>query len=234
MIALVTSTLNPGNAYSSFTPSERLDQTLHTLEKLYEFGFSHVYFFDNSIDTTGLAIIAKNYPDVQICYGSQYTFNNKGLNESLLILNHIHQLPSGQPIFKISARYYPTRDFNFLLYEGLLKSKEIIGIGSHFHGLATACFVTRAYFVKDREFLEDMLLLAVEEMISYSKGVYGIRSFLKALKNIFNPTLGTSYQLSLEQAFARISKKRNSYLLIDKLNIEGYIAGNAQKEFVSE
>lgn len=234
MIALVTSTLNPAKAYSSFTPAERLDQTLNTLGKLYEADFTDVYFFDNSIETTNLAAIAKNYPDVKIHHNPQYSFENKGLNESLLILNQIHQLPSDQPIFKISGRYYPTSAFSFLRYQELLKSKELIGIGSHFHGHKTASFITRAYFIKDRGVLEDMLVLAVEEMISYSKGIHGIRSFLDAIKNVISPTLGAFYQLSLEQAFARIAKKKDNYMLIDRLSIEGYIAGNAQKQFVSE
>jgi hypothetical protein len=78
------------------------------------------------------------------------------------------------------------------------------------------------------------LVLAVEEMVSYSKGIHGIKSFFQAIKNIYNYRIGTSYQLSLEQVFARIARKRNNYILIDKLNIEGYIAGSAPKEFISE
>lgn len=234
MIALVTSTLSPTKAYSSFSNAERLDQTLRTLERLYAVGFSDIYLFDNSTETANLARIAENYPKVGIYHSPQYTFKNKGLNESLLILNHIDQLPFAEPIFKISGRYYPAPGFSFSQHVELLKKKELVGIGSYFHGPERACFVTRAYYIQDRDALERMLVLAVEDMISYSKGIHGVRSFLNALKGIYSPTLGTTYQLSLEQVFARIAKNKNNYALIDRLFIEGYIAGNDSKEFVTE
>ncbi|MDB5143836.1 MAG: hypothetical protein JWQ66_2549 [Mucilaginibacter sp.] len=233
MIALVTSTLIPTNAYSLFDVDERLSQTLHTVEKLYAAGFADIYLFDNSIDTINLAAITKKYPSVKISHSPQYTFGNKGLNEALLILNNIHHLPHNTPIFKISGRYYPNENFNIQEHTASLKSKELIGTGSYFHN-NNAHFNTRAYFVKDKGALESILVLAVEEMISYSKGIHGIKSFLQAIKNIYNYRIGTLYQLSLEQVFARIARKRNNYILIDKLNIEGYIAGSAQREFIFE
>ena len=79
MIALVTSTLIPSNAYSFYNPDERLKQTINTIQKLYDAGFEEVYLFDNSIDTTNLESLCKTFNQLKVYNTPQYTFENKGL-----------------------------------------------------------------------------------------------------------------------------------------------------------
>lgn len=233
MIALVTSTLTPLTAYSLYSPEERLNQTINTIQKLYDVGFQDVYLFDNSVDTTNLKSLHKTFTQLKVFNTPQYTFENKGLNEALLILNNIHTLPANTPIFKISGRYYPNKNFNLNAHMPYPIDKDIVGVG-HFFGSNKAYFSTRAYFIKNKSVLETVLNLAIQEMLSYAKGIYGVRSLLLAIKSLFSPYVGTKYQLSLEQAFARIAYNNNKYLLIDSINIEGLIAGVNKEEFVSE
>ena len=233
MIALVTSTLIPSNAYSYYNPDERLKQTINTIQKLYDAGFEDVYLFDNSINTTNLESLSNTFKQLKIFNTPQYSFENKGLNEALLILNNIHVLPPNIPIFKISGRYYPNKDFNLASYEPYPIDKDIIGVGQ-FLGSKNAYFSTRAYFIKNKTVLELVLNLAIQEMLSYAKGIHGIKSFLLAIKNLFKQCVGTPYQLSLEQAFARIAYNSNRCLLINSINVEGLVAGVNKAEFVSE
>ena len=233
MIALVTSTLTPANAYSLYNPDERLKQTINTIQKLYDVGFQEVYLFDNSIDTTNLESLRKTFNQLKVYNTPQYTFENKGLNEALLILNNIHALPANTPIFKISGRYYPNKDFNLSAHLPYPTDKDLIGVG-HSFGSKRAYFTTRAYFIKNQAVLESVLNLAIQEMLSYAKGIHGAKSFLLAIKNLFKPYVGTAYQLSLEQAFARIAYTNKKYLLLNSINIEGLIAGVNKEEFVSE
>ncbi|GAA4328278.1 hypothetical protein GCM10023149_32220 [Mucilaginibacter gynuensis] len=231
MIALVTSTLSPNGAYTHFTPQQRLEQTLVTISKLQGVGFQQIYLFDNSVDDS-VYRIKTHFPEVHISHQQQYTFANKGLNEALLILNNLHQLPAGVPIFKISGRYYPVAGFDKNIWLSNA-GKDIIGFGTDFNK-AVANFSTRAYFIKDKALLEDILVLAIEDMLAYSKGVYGLRSFLNMLQSLFKPHLGSRYQLSLEQAFARIIRQKYNYHLVNRLYIEGYVAGARHLDLITE
>lgn len=231
MIALITSTLYPSkSSYSFFGEKERYEQTIKTLTSIHRNGFKGIYLLDNSIykpDST--KIEADCGFKINTVYNNQYAFPNKGLNEALLILNNIHILPENEPIFKISGRYYPTEKFDLDVYKTLTEP-DIIGIGSYFNK-KKSFFSTRAYFVKDKRKLEEILVLAIEEMISYSKGIHGIKTLFEAF---FANSLGTKFQLSLEQAYARILKRKKNFKLVDKINIEGYIAGSNYIDLISE
>lgn len=150
----------------------------------------------------------------------------------MLLLNNIGRLPGEVPLFKISGRYYPNEHFR-LIDEGLLEKFDFAGVGSDFDKRISA-FSTRAYFVKNKSVLESTLVLAIEEMLSYSKGIHGIKSLFKFLSNPFFPSMGSRYQLSIEQAFARILKHSENYHLLNNINIEGYLAGSAGLEFIKE
>lgn len=219
MIAIVTSTLIPTRFYSVFSPVERLSQTINTIEKLQGAGFSQIWLFDNSLSNAGVKELAKACPKVQIHHTPQYTFKNKGLNEALLLLNNIHHLPANTPIFKISGRYYPSAEFKKDIYDAYV-GKDFVGVGYNFKN-KIADFSTKAYFVKNAEVLTSTVVSSVEDMISYAKGIHGIKSGLTAVKEIFEPKPGTPYQLSIEQSFARILKQNNNYQLLDKMHIEG-------------
>jgi len=233
MIALITSTLCPTDtAYSFFKEAERYTQTLETITKLSGKGFSEIYIFDNSSKKiNGEQLIKDSGCKLFFIQNSQYTFLNKGLNEALLILNSLIHLPSDRPIFKISARYYPTDQFNPERMSSV--TADFIGKGYSFDK-REGLFSTRGYIVKNKELLERMLVLGIEDMVSYGKGIYGLRSLINHLKSIFVIQTGTPFQISMEHAFARILKTHFSYQLLENIGIEGYIAGAGKQELITE
>jgi len=230
MIAVITSTITPLASFSYFSPQDRLDQTIVTIEKLYEVGFKQVFLIDNSSQDIKKHYLESKYPYLKVWHQEQYAFANKGLNEALLLLNNIHRLPENTSIFKISGRYYPSNAFQL---HPMAKETDFIGLGKNFN-TRVPWLSTRAYFVKNKTILEEILVLSIEEMISYSKGIHGIRSFGKAIKLIFLKKIGTSFQLSLETAFGMIIRQKLNFKLVDKLNIEGFIAGSKHQDFITE
>ncbi|MFD0749293.1 hypothetical protein ACFQZS_04010 [Mucilaginibacter calamicampi] len=233
MIALITSTLRPTRVHSFFSEQERYDQTLVTIRKLAGKGFDDIRLIDNSInDIDAKSLINDSQTPIKVFHSAQYSFANKGLNEALMLLNNLHHLPQSIPVFKISARYFPTDQFNM---EAALQLDryDFIGVGENFDKKISA-FSTRAYFVKNKMVLEEMLTTAIEEMIAYHKGVYGPRSAIRAIRSILKKEQGSPFQLSIEQAFARIMKQKNNYLLLDRINIEGTLAGFSDNNKISE
>ncbi|WP_343523808.1 hypothetical protein [Pedobacter sp.] len=233
MIALITSTIIP-KAYSFFSVEERYHQTIDTINNLKRVGFEEIYLIDNSIDVIDAERIKSNsFDKVNIVHSAQYNFKNKGLNEALLILDHIHHLPDNQPLFKISGRYSPTEQFNRAILLSDLAEKEILGVGdikkSH-----SSYFNTRAYLVNNKRTLEAILVSAIEEMIAYGRGINGYKGLLRLLKTIATPQIGTPFQISIEKAFANILNVRGKYKLVEKINIEGFIAGSESLTFISE
>lgn len=230
MVAFVTSTLYPSSAHSFFSNDERYDQTLHTITRLREVGFEQIFLFDNSIkpvDVNGIKDASGAI--LQVYQNSQYTFSNKGLNEALLILNTIHHLPSDTLLFKISARYAPTKEFS-VVPESELKQLDFAGVGYDF-GKKVPVFNTRAYYVKNKAVLETSLVLAIEEMLSYAKGIHGPKSLINAISR---SELGCAYQLSIENALGRIIRLKLNYKLLNKIGIEGYVAGAQKLDYVTE
>lgn len=233
MISLVTSTIIP-SAYSYFSPAERYIQTLHTLNSLAERGFEEIFVFDNSVSELEVeGLLNSGNQKVKLFQNKQYSFENKGLNEALLILNLMENLPENTPIFKISGRYYPTEKFNKIDFLERMGNKEILGICENLHQ-NIAYFSTRSYLIKNKQVLKEMLILSIEEMIAYGRDAHTISGLVKQIFSFFTPKIGTPFQLSLEQAFARIIKQKNNYTLVKAMNIEGYVAGAAHQDFVSE
>ncbi len=231
-VAVVTSTLKTDGFHSFFSSEERLQQTINTLDKLTEKGLHDIFLFDNSGAGEELAAIAARFPQATITRQHQYKFRNKGLNEALLLLNNLHLIPDDVAIFKISARYYPNDDF--LLDKTLSDfDRDFAGVGYQFDN-KNASFSTRAYFARNKKVLEDTLVLAIEEMLAYSTGIHGLRSLFLSLKSWANKHLGTHYQLSVEQSFARILKKKGNYQLLAKIGVEGYVAGSDRLEKIVE
>ncbi len=233
MIALVTATISPAQHTGSFySAEERYQQTLKTLQKLSDYAFSSIYILDNSANTRLLEMLqTETGRQVTIFHNNQYSFRNKGLNEALLILNHIAKLPADQPIFKISGRYYPVDGFDPDILTDPVT--EFAGLAQHIKS-RNPLVSTRAYWVKNRHILETILLLAVEEMIAYSKGLHGPASALDILSTAITGNVGVKYQLSIESAFYRIVKKQVKARFVDRLNIEGYVAGSNSHELLSE
>jgi hypothetical protein len=233
LIALITSTLKPTNIYSQFSDEQRYGQTIFTINSLYEKGFNDVILIDNSNKHIDLnQLIKDTNPLLKAYHTPQYSFENKGLNEALLILNNLDKLPVSTPIFKISARYYPNNNFKLDDLTSINKF-DFIGVGQGFNQ-KIPYFSTRAYIAQNKQLLEKILVLAIEEMLSYHKGVYGMRSFINLVKSFFIKSLGSSYQLSLEQAFALILKNQKNYFLLEKIHISGVVAGFNEQNSISE
>lgn len=233
MISLVTSTIIP-SAYSYFSPAERYTQTLHTLNSLAERGFDEIYVFDNSVGELEVeGFLNSGDQKVKLFQNKQYSFENKGLNEALLILNLISNLPENIPIFKISGRYYLTEKFNKINLLEKLGDKEILGICENLHR-NIPYFSTRSYLIKNKKVLKEMLIFSIEEMIGYGRDAHTFSGLVKKIFSYFKPKIGTPFQLSLEHAFARIIKHKNNYVLVNAMNIEGYVAGSSHQDFVSE
>ncbi|RZJ82448.1 MAG: hypothetical protein EOO47_00525 [Flavobacterium sp.] len=233
MISLVTSTIIPA-AYSFFSVDERYLQTLHTLTSLSDKGFDDIYIFDNSIaDLEVDRILGNKSQKVKLLQNKQYCFANKGLNEALLILNHLAALPDNVPIFKISGRYYATEKFQINNLLKQLGDKDILGICKNIYQ-KVPYFSTRSYLTKNKQVLEKMLILSIEEMIAYGRDSNTFSGILKKIFTFLAPKIGTPFQLSLEQAFARIVKHHNNCVLVDEMNIAGYVAGSTHQDFISE
>ncbi|RYY07804.1 MAG: hypothetical protein EOP43_02135 [Sphingobacteriaceae bacterium] len=117
MIAVVTSTIKPlvenKHKRSFYTFSERLEQTKNTLNLLGKHGFDSIFLIDNSpsLDQTELKQLLHTFPQVQIYHIQEYQFENKGINELLMLLYISKHLPENQTILKISGRYYPSSHF---------------------------------------------------------------------------------------------------------------------------
>ena len=133
MISIVTSTVIP-KAYSYFSVEERYLQTIKTLKVLIAKGFNEIYLLDNSIVNLDTYRILKDTSNkVKIFQNLQYCFENKGLNEALLILNILSKIPDNETIFKISGRYYPTDQFDAEDLSNKLGNKDIVGVCSNLH-----------------------------------------------------------------------------------------------------
>jgi len=235
MIAIISSTLIP-EAFSYFTNQERLEQTIDTINKLSENGFKQIFLFDNSVKEINMDWIkSTTNGEINIFHTRQYGFENKGLNEALLILNNLHRIPENEQIFKISGRYYPNGKFSIADLTEKIMDKEILGYCTNIDA-SFPFFSTRAYFVKNKKVLESILKLAVEEMIAYGRSCNTIRNVLGLVQSIFykKTVVGTPFTLSLEQCFGRVVKFKKNYQLTNKMNIEGFVAGSDKLEFISE
>ncbi len=234
MIAVITSCLQPIAVKSFFSFEERLQQTRLGLAKLERLDFDRSFLLDNSdlLNQTVLEDLLKDFKELEKYHGRQFQFGNKGLNEALLILNHLRHLPPDVPILKISGRYYPNEHFEFP-NSGLFSRYDFIGIGENFDKRVSS-FNTRAYFIKNKSVWETALVLAVEEILSYARGIHGLKSLFQSLAAFYKSSPGVPYQLSLEQALARVLKAQQNYLLINKTNIEGHVAGSAHIDFIQE
>lgn len=233
MIALITSTIVP-ETYSFFSIEERYQQTIDTIGNLAKVGFENIYLVDNSVSEIDYERLNSSVAiNIQLIHSPQYNFTNKGLNEALLILNNLSKLPDDQPIFKISGRYLPTEEFNITNLLAELRDKEILGVGNISKN-SNSYFNTRAYLVASKKTLASILELAVEEMIAYGNGIHGFSGWLNLFKKALKLQIGTPFQISIESAFANILRAKTNYKLVEKINIEGFVAGSKVLTFISE
>jgi hypothetical protein len=232
MIAVVTSTIKPPTAYqkSFYSFAERLEQTKTTLKRLEECGFTSIFLIDNSplLNQTELQQLLHDFPNVQLYHLQQYHFDNKGINELLMLLYLTQHLPLNQPVFKLSGRYYPTASF---------KKPEFcdFAVKEYQYKKRNGTISTRGYWVKNTIILQTFLLNCLNEIFVYPERITGFRSLLVKLeKKIFNKEI-TPLNISLEFAAANVLK-RSSYSInfLPTIGVEGLIAGATQMERITE
>lgn len=223
MIAVITSCIHPKQSENirSFVPlTERIEQTLYSIERLKAIGFKQIILVDNSyeIDFSRIKLAHK---DIKIIHVQQYQFTNKGVNELLMLLTILDQIPNDTPIFKISGRYFPNEAFNFEF-----NNEFDFKIRPYNFLERRGTISTRGYFVKNKEIYEDFLLKTLNEVFIYQSRFVGWGSSKIQFKNIFSPIFSKKLNTSIEFAAARVLKNSNYKLeLIDTIGIEGQIAG---------
>lgn len=233
MIAVVTSCLIPvqpaGAATRSFVPAgERLAQTQKTVSALSAAGFTRIILADNSPLPTPNA--ATGFPAVEWIWLKQYQFENKGLNELLMLLAVLDRLPEDEPIFKISARYYPDPGFQASIGPGFDFRMRV------YHRLSRRETVsTRAYFVRNKHIFEDFLLRTLNETFRYPDRAIGLRGLRRAVAELFTPSLSTVTTTAIELAAARVIRRANYTVQeCDPIGICGIVAGSEKLEKLCE
>ncbi|MEE1883920.1 hypothetical protein [Pedobacter flavus] len=233
MIAIITSCIRPientNDPKSHFSVKERENQTIFTLEKLSALNFKKIIVVDNSVsyDFNELELRFKHIKFISI---KQFQFENKGINELLMLLAEVDELPENTPIFKISGRYYPNEDFNINFNEAYDFKVKAYNFDTKRGSIST-----RAYFVKNKQIYKNFLLKTFIETFTYSHKIVGIRSFIYQLKRIFIKNLPTSISTSIEFAAARVLKNENYKVeFVNKIGVEGQIAGFKELSKIKE
>jgi hypothetical protein len=233
MLALITSTISPPSKKlfhekrSSYTPEQRLQHTLATVKSLQEKGITQIYLFDNSfeVDFEGFK---HHFNHINIYNIQQYQFNNKSINEHLLLLTGLMHIPDNEPILKISGRYRLNDKFAF----GDLANYDFIVRASDFHK-NTGSISTRCYMVKNKKILEDVLTHSLYELFGYGLRVVGLRSGINFIKSLFKQQINKESTVAIEMSMARAIKFLGySYNVIPLMGLEGFVAGST--DFVYE
>lgn len=233
MIAIVTSCIHPiqqdNLIVSSVSIPEREIQTIKSLIELKKIGFRKIILLDNSVSTYDYAKIKCSTDDLQIISFRQYQFKNKGINELLMLLAVLEEIPDDELIFKISGRYYPTTGFSTAF-----NSSYDFKIKAYNYHHRTGSISTRAYFVKNKVIYKEFLLKVLNEIFLYPQRIVGMRSLFAQISAILKPN-SPKLNISIEFAGARILKKnRYKVELAEKIGIEGIIAGANKYELIQE
>ncbi len=233
MIAIISSCLYPeendGIKRSHFTNEERVEQTLLTISALENFQFSQIILVDNSA-IANFDAIKSAFEKVTIVHTKQYQFKNKGVNEFLMLLAVVRNLPDNEPIFKISGRYLPNENFSTLFETAYDFKVRAYNLGTKKFSIST-----RGYFVRNKEIYEDFLLKTLHETYLYPQRVVGFRSFVNFLKQTLSPNLNSTVTTSVEFAGSRMLKYSNyNVQYIEEIGINGVIAGFEAKSVIRE
>jgi hypothetical protein len=232
MIAIVTSCIKPiepnGLIKSFVSLEERCRQTIYTLQRIKEVGFEQIILADNS-DGYDYSQLGPAIDGVKIIQFRQYQFPNKGINEILMLLSALDEIPTNIPIFKISGRYFPTE--NFLPRMDLSTDFKVRG---GFKGKVPT-ISTRAYFVRNKQIYEDFLLYCLNETYSYNYRIVGFRSLFNFVMEFFRPSLRKESHIAIEFAGGRVLKKGHfTYERVERLHIKGQIAGIKGQQLIEE
>lgn len=235
MIAIITSCLRPKESInkqkrSYISLAEREYQTIKCIKEINTKGFEQIIIADNSdLDYDFSAIKSINH-NITIIQLKQFQFQNKGINELLMLLTVVEKIPENKAIFKISARYLPNTNFN--LNKNIEEDFRIKGY--HFN-TKRGTMSTRAYFVKDKMIYQKFLLETLNEVFIYPYRIVGLRSLIKFISNIFKPIFRNSFNISIEFASARVLKKQGyNITILATIGIEGIVAGSERNEKLIE
>jgi hypothetical protein len=222
VIALISSTLFPGDGLSRFSPEERLKQTRQTVESLLKFGLSTVYLVDNS---PLAAPPIEGLEPVRLMRYPGLPFRNKGISELRTLLQVLELLPDGSPILKISGRYSLTEAFS-------LPVMDVDVVGRFYGKGRRRSMSTRCFMVRDREVLARLLEETLREVYRIPTRVVGFRSLVRLLRSTLFPDQdGYPYDdppIGIEIAMAQaIQRKKLSHRALPFLGLRGEIAAPA-------
>lgn len=230
MIAVVSSTIKPriiaGKNISRYSFEDRLEQTRLTLTRLNAHGFTDIFLADNSpdLDQQQLESLLHGFQNLKAYHIRQHQFENKGINELLMLLYLTEVIPAGREIFKISGRYYPAGGFQKPDFEDF-------AVRWYHPGSRKGAVSTRGYWAKDAQTLQLFLLRCQTELSVYSYRAGWIRSLVKRVFSK-NPD---PLNISIEFAAANVFKLyRYKVKQLDHIGIEGLVAGVNHYEKLKE
>lgn len=224
----VTSTIFPREARdksvvkSVYSPEQRLQQTRATIDSLRACGYGSILLLDNS-GHRHRAQLESAFADVQLGLFDHYQYDNKGISETLLLLDGLALLPDGVPIVKLSGRYLLTRPLCLDTGKYDLGAR-VYGHARRFGTVSTMS--TRCYVMRDKAVLQRYLLALLEEIFSYSSRIVGPGSLKRFLANQFMPGR-TPYSffdpmLSVEAASIDVVRRMGLRLLeLQSIGVKG-------------
>jgi len=208
---------------SVYSGEERLQQTRATIESLRSLGYDNIHLFDNS-GREYQEIIENAFQDIHIKVFDHYQYDNKGISETLLLLDGLKYVPDNCSIIKLSGRYQ--------LSSRLELDGEKYDLAARFyeHGDRSFSFprtmATRCYMFKDKATYDRYLIGLLEEIYSYSARIYGFGSLKRFFINQFSSKNNTySYfdpNLSVEAASIGVIEKLSlSVFELERIGLSG-------------
>jgi hypothetical protein len=229
MVVVITSTIfppvsNSGDIRSVFSPAERLDQTKGTIKSLLDCGYNEIYLFDNSGSYWVKDTEAELFP-AKVFVFNQHQYKNKGISETLMLVDGLEHLPEGTQIMKISGRYKLSKHQDTDMNDFDIAARFSTHKFKYFTTRIT--MATRCYLVRDKSVYQTYLSAMLEEIYSYSSKIVGIGSLKRFLNNQFSPKKNKydffDPALSVEAASVRVIKKLKLKIYnIKKIGLSGY------------
>jgi hypothetical protein len=235
MIALITSCIDPFNRLDQSVKSfigteERFEQTINTIKKLEGLPFRQLYLLDNSPVFDFSRLSGRVDGELAIRQIKQYQFANKGINELLLLLAVVDELPANEPLFKISGRYFPNGHFICEIGKGYDFKVRPYDFSSR-----TGTISTRGYWVANKTIYKEFLLKCLNEAFIYPQRMVGLRSVWQSVKQVLKPEIPVQPFTAIEFAAARVLKNSSHKVqFTDEMGIEGIIAGFGERKLIRE
>lgn len=238
---VVTSTIfprpsrDPKVVRSVHTSEQRITQTKETLRSLRALGYERVWLVDNSGHQHEKEL-RMNFPDVNLQIYDHFQFNNKGISETILLLESLIHLPQDEPIMKISGRYTISKVFP-LDFSRFDFNARIYWHSRNFR-FKHKTMATRCYAVRDTSCFRIYLYGLLEEIYSQSARIVGFRSFIRLLSNQFRASWDeydfSDPILSVEAASVEVLKRKGLRLgPVADIGLRGY-AGTFQNLVITD